>query len=117
MQMEVKLFVGNLAYSTTSDDLRVLFAQAGAVTQADVVMDRGTGQSRGFGFVTMGSQSDAQKAIAMFNGHSLHEREMTVNTAKAREERSGPGNRGGAFGAGGGGRQRGSRSRGGARRF
>ncbi len=110
--MEVKLFVGNLAYSTTSDDLRVLFAQAGAVSQADVVMDRGTGQSRGFGFVTMGSQADAQKAIAMFNGHSLHERDMTVNTAKAREER------GGAFGVGGGGgRQRGSRSRGGARRF
>ena len=101
--MEVKLYVGNLAYSTTADDLRVLFAQAGAVTSTDVVKDRDSGQSRGFGFVTMASQADAQKAITMFHAFSLNDRELTVNTAKAREDRPRTfGNRGGAFGNGGG---------------
>ncbi len=93
--MEVKLYVGNLAFSTTSEELRTLFAQAGSVTTAEVVMDRDSGQSRGFAFVTMGSQDDAQKAISMFNAYSLSDRELKVNTAKPREERGGSGNRGG----------------------
>lgn len=115
--MEVKLYVGNLAFSTSSDDLRVLFAQAGNVVSADVVKDRDSGQSRGFGFVTMASQAEAQKAITMFNAFSMNERELTVNTAKPREERtnSGYGNRGGAFGSGGG-NARTHSHRGGARR-
>lgn len=114
--MEVKLYVGNLAFSTTSDDLRVLFAQAGNVAQAEVVKDRDSGQSRGFGFVTMASQAEAQKAISMFNAFSWNDRELKVNTAKAREERGGFGARGGAFGNGGG-SSRGHGRRGGARRY
>ena len=115
--MEVKLYVGNLAFSTSSDDLRVLFAQAGNVVSADVVKDRDSGQSRGFGFVTMASQAEAQKAISQFNAFSLNDRELKVNTAKAKEERGGFGNRGGAFGSGGGNNARGHGKRGGQRRF
>ncbi|MBL8056015.1 MAG: RNA-binding protein [Anaerolineales bacterium] len=116
--MEVKLHVGNLALTTTADDLRVLFAQAGAVTATDVVKDRDTGGSRGFGFVTMASQADAQKAIAMLNAFVVSERALTVTTAKPREDRARPtfGNRGGAFGKGGGPARRPGR-RGGARRY
>ncbi len=99
--MEVKLYVGNLAFTTTTDDLRVLFAQAGTVSSIDLIMDRDTGQSKGFAFVTMASQSDAAKAIGMLNDFTMGEREMKVNTAKAREERpGGPGggpNKAGAF--------------------
>jgi RNA recognition motif-containing protein len=113
--MEVKLYVGNLAYSTTADDLRILFAQAGAVSSADVIKDRDTGQSKGFGFVTMGSQADAQKAITMFDGFSLGDRQLKVNTAKAREERGPAFSRGGAFGNGG--PSRGHKQRGGNRRY
>lgn len=100
--MEVKLYVGNLAFATTSEDLRALFAQAGNVTLAEVVKDRDSGQSRGFGFVTMASQAEAQKAISQFNAFSLNDRELKVNTAKAKDERTSFGNRGGAFGNGGG---------------
>ena len=85
--MNEKLYVGNLAYATTEADLRTLFAQAGSVTACDLVKDRNSGQSRGFAFVTMGSQAEAQKAIGMFNAYSLDERALTVNTAKPREER------------------------------
>jgi RNA recognition motif-containing protein len=115
--MEVKLYVGNLAFATTSEDLRILFSQAGAVTSAEVVKDRASGDSRGFGFVTMSTQAEAQKAISMFNAFSLHDRELKVNTAKAREERGGFGNRGGAFGAGGPASPRSHGRRGGNRRY
>ena len=93
--MNEKLYVGNLAYGTTEEDLRQLFAQAGSVTACDLIKDRDTGQSKGFAFVTMGTQSEAEKAIQMFNAHSLADRALTVNAAKPREARpaNGGGNR------------------------
>lgn len=97
--MAVKLYVGNLAYATTEDDLRTLFAQAGSVTSVAVIKDRDTGSSKGFGFVEMGSPSEAQKAISMFNDFQLGDRQLKVNPARPREERSPGGN----FGGGGGG--------------
>jgi RNA recognition motif-containing protein len=97
--MEVKLYVGNLAYSTTEDELRTLFAQAGTVVSVAVIKDRDTGNSKGFAFVEMASQADAQKAISMFNSYRLNDRTLTVNPARPREERSGGG--GGGFGGGG----------------
>lgn len=102
--MTVKLHVGNLTVTATADDLRVLFAQAGAVTATDVVKDHATGASRGFGFVTMASPADAQKAIAMFDAFVLREQALTVAPAKPRDDRARPpfGSRGGAFGQGGG---------------
>jgi RNA recognition motif-containing protein len=114
--MEVKLYVGNLAYSTTEDDLRTLFAQAGSVATVDVIKDRDTGQPKGFAFVTMGTQAEAQKAINMFNEFNLGDRAMKVNTAKPREERNGVRPRGGAFGNAGP-NQRGHKARGGNRRY
>jgi cold-inducible RNA-binding protein len=86
-KMEVKLYVGNLAFQTTGDQLRELFSQAGTVSNCKLIKDRDTGQSRGFAFITMGSQADAQKAISMFNGKSVDDRELKVNTAKEREDR------------------------------
>lgn len=115
--MEVKLYVGNLAYSTTEDEIRQLFAQAGTVSDCALIKDRDTGQSKGFAFVTMSTQAEAQKAITMFNAYQLGDRALTVNTARPREERSGFG--GGGFGGnrgGGGGGKGGSRS-GGNRRY
>jgi RNA recognition motif-containing protein len=88
-EMEVKLYVGNLSYATTEDDLRTLFAQAGAVTSVALIKDRETGASKGFAFVEMTTQAEAQKAISMFNSHQLGERALKVNLAKPREERSG----------------------------
>jgi RNA recognition motif-containing protein len=85
--METKLYVGNLAYSTTDDDLRSLFAQAGPVRSVTVIKDRDTGRSKGFAFIEMDSQADAQKAIGLMNGKELHERSLTVNFARPREER------------------------------
>jgi RNA recognition motif-containing protein len=93
--MEAKLYVGNLSYSTSDDDLRTLFTQAGPVVSVAVIKDRDTGSSKGFGFVEMTSQVDAQKAISMFNAYKMGERPLTVNMAKPREERSG--NRGGGY--------------------
>ena len=84
--MEVKLYVGNLAYSTTEDSLRTLFAQAGTVNSVALIKDRDTGQSKGFAFIEMSSQAEAQKAISMFNGFMSGDRELKVNTAKPREE-------------------------------
>lgn len=107
--METKLYVGNLPYNVTEDDLRNLFTQAGTVTSADVIKDRETGRSKGFGFVQMSSQSEAEKAIAMFNGYSLNNRELKVNPARPKEE----GGRGG-FGRGQG--KSGNRGYGGSRR-
>lgn len=85
--LAVRIFVGNLPYKTTSQDLNDLFAQAGAVTSADVVMDRMTDRSRGFGFVEMESDEQAQNAIAQFNGYEIEGRKLVVNIARPREER------------------------------
>ena len=84
--MEVKLYVGNLSYATTEDALRTLFAQAGAVASVALIKDRDTGYSKGFAFVEMGSQPEAAKAIQMFNGYSMDNRELKVNAARPREE-------------------------------
>ena len=113
--MEVKLYVGNLSYSTTDEELRTLFAQAGTVASVAVIRDRDTGRSKGFAFVEMGSQAEAQKAITMFNSHQLGDRTLTVNMARPREERGGYGSRGGGYGSRGGGR--GSRDGGRSRRY
>ena len=85
--MDVRLYVGNMAKSTTSEELKTLFTQAGAVTAVDIIKDRDSGQSKGFGFVTMTGQADADKAISMFNAYSLGEHELKVNIAKPRVER------------------------------
>ena len=84
--MELKLYVGNLSYNTTEDDLRSLFTQAGTVTSVDLIKDRDTGRSKGFAFVLMGTQAEAEKAITMFNGYKLDNRELRVNPARPREE-------------------------------
>ncbi len=86
--MEVKLYVGNLSYTTTEDNLRTLFAQAGQVVSVALVKDRETGNSKGFAFVEMNSQTEAQKAISLLNGFNLEERELKVNLAKPRATRT-----------------------------
>ena len=86
--MEVKLYVGNLSYSTTEAELRTLFAQAGTVASVALIKDRDTGYSKGFAFVEMGAQGEAEKAIKMFNGYSLGNRELKVNAARPKEESS-----------------------------
>jgi RNA recognition motif-containing protein len=80
--MNVKLYVGNLSLSTTQEELSALFAQAGEVTVADIITDRDSGDSKGFAFVTMSTQSEAEKAIHMFNTYSFNERELKVDMAK-----------------------------------
>ncbi len=85
--MEAKLYVGNLSYDTTEDDIRNLFALAGTVNEVALIKDRNTGSSKGFAFVTMSSEDEAKKAIEQFNGRTLGNREMTVNVARPREER------------------------------
>ncbi len=102
--MAMKLYVGNLSFQTSSEDLQQLFAQAGTVESATVVEDRDTGRSRGFGFVEMASKEDGEKAIQQFNGTDLNGRNLTVNEARPREDR---GNRGGGGGRGGFGGNRG----------
>ncbi len=99
--MESKLYVGNLPYSTTEDELRNLFSQAGSVASVAIIKDRDTGQSKGFAFVEMSNQVEAEKAISMFNGRSMGQREMKVSLARPREERGG----GGGYGGRGGGRR------------
>ena len=96
--MSMKLYVGNLSFQTSSDDLNQLFAQVGTVESAAVVEDRETGRSRGFGFVEMSSKEEAAKAIEQFNGKEVNGRNLNVNEAKPREDR---GNRGGGGGGGG----------------
>ncbi len=86
-KMEAKLHVGKLSKSTTQDELNVLFAQAGEVTATEIMKDRRNGESRGFGFVTMSAQSEADKAVSMFNGYSLSDHTSTVCRAKPREQR------------------------------
>jgi RNA recognition motif-containing protein len=98
-------YVGNLSYSMSDSDLRALFEQHGSVTSAQVVMDRDTGRSKGFGFVEMGSEQDAQSAINALNGQEINGRALAVNEARPREERGGGGGGGGrGYGGGGGGR-------------
>jgi RNA recognition motif-containing protein len=80
--METKLYVGNLAYSATEDDLRKLFTQAGEVQSVNVIKDRDTGRSKGFAFVEMSTQAEAEKAISLLNGSSFHNRTLTVNLAR-----------------------------------
>ncbi len=89
--MEVKLYVGNMSYNTTEEELRTMFAEAGSVVAVDMIKDRDTGNSKGFAFVTMSSQADASKAISMFNGREVGGRALTVNAARPREERGGGG--------------------------
>ena len=89
--MASKLYVGGLAYSTTSEGLRTLFAQYGGVESAAVVSDRDTGQSRGFGFVEMSTPDEAKKAISGLNGSMLESRTLVVNEAKPQEKRTGGG--------------------------
>jgi RNA recognition motif-containing protein len=108
----MKLYVGNLAFQTSSSDLQELFAQAGTVQSASVIEDRDTGRSRGFGFVEMASKEEGDAAIAQFNGKEFNGRNLTVNEARPRDERGG-GNRGGGRGGYGGGGNRGGGGRGG----
>ena len=110
--METRLYVGNLSYSATEDELLALFEKAGKVKSVAVVRDRDTGQSRGFGFVEMETAAEAQQAVSSLNGSSLGGRTITVNIARPREERPS----GGGFGRpgggpGGGGRRSGPRDR------
>jgi len=97
--MSAKLFVGNLSFDVTENDLQDAFAAHGTVVEANLMMDRATGRPRGFGFVTMSTPQEAQKAIDALNGRELAGRALTVNLARPREERSGGG------GGGGGGRR------------
>ena len=95
--MDTKLYVGNLSYAVTEDELREMFAQAGNVTSVAVIKDRDTGQSKGFAFVEFSTQADAQKAISRFNGQKLGERTLTVNMARPKEERSRSGGYGSSY--------------------
>jgi cold-inducible RNA-binding protein len=98
--MNAKLYVGNLSYSTTEDELRTLFAQAGTVVSVAIIKDRDSGQSKGFAFVEYNNQAEAQKAITMFNGYSLSDRQLKVNPARPKEESGGFGGGGGGGGGG-----------------
>jgi RNA recognition motif-containing protein len=89
--MSNKLFVGNLSFNTTENDLQDAFSAHGTVTEANLMMDRSTGRPRGFGFVTMSTTEEAQRAVEAMNGTSLDGRALTVNIARPREERSGGG--------------------------
>jgi cold-inducible RNA-binding protein len=120
--MSTKLYVGNLPFATTAQDLQDLFAQAGTVASVDLIFDKFTGRSRGFAFVTMASPEDAQTAIQKLHGHPIDGRNLTVNEARPKEERAprqfdGGERRGGGGGGGGGyrGERRGG-DRGGYRR-
>jgi len=106
--MSSKLYIGGLPYKTNDGELQQLFAQAGAVTSARVIIDKMSGRSRGFGFVEMASDEDAQKAITMFNGQEYEGRKLIVNEARPMEERAprrdnGGGYGGGSYGGNGGG--------------
>lgn len=121
--MESKLYVGNLPYSTSEDDLRSLFAQAGTVNSVALIKDRDTGRSKGFAFVEMANQAEAEKAISMFNSYELDGRPLKVNMARPQEDRGGGGGYGQRSGGGGRGGGYGDRDRnrrggsGGTRRY
>jgi len=106
--MSKRIYVGNLSYQTTENDLTNLFEEVGQVESVNVITDRDTGRSKGFAFVEM-SSDDADKAITQFNGTEVNGRALTVNEARPREDRSGGGNRGGGRGNGGRGGYGGSR--------
>jgi cold-inducible RNA-binding protein len=114
--LEAKLYVGNMAYSTTEDQLRTLFSEAGTVDEVSIIIDRDTRRSKGFAFVTMSSGEEAAEAIKLFDGRDVDGRTLKVNEAKPREERSGGGR---SFGnqnrGGGGGRGYGNQNRQGGR--
>src|SRR5438876_8754927 len=113
--MGTKLYVGNLSFNTTETDLQDLFAQAGAVQDVMLMQDKFTGKSRGFAFVTMASEQDAQNAITQLNGKTVEGRALTVNEARPREARPpGGGGGGGCGGRGGGGYGRGGGGGGGS---
>src|SRR6476620_12143267 len=101
--MSTKLFVGNLSFDITENDLQDAFAAHGTVVEANLMMDRATGRPRGFAFGTMSTEEEAQKAISAMNGANLDGRSLTVNVARAREERSGGGGGGRGYGGGRGG--------------
>src|SRR3989344_6459700 len=110
--MATKLYIGNLSYSTNADQLKEVFSQAGEVVSATVITDKMSGRSRGFGFVEMADDASAQKAVEMFNGYKLEDRELTVNEARPMSDRprggggfggGGRGGHGGGFGGGRGG--------------
>jgi RNA recognition motif-containing protein len=105
--MPVKLYVGNLPFSATEEELKTLFTNAGNVVSVAIIKDRYSGESKGFGFIEMETQAEAQKAISSYNGYSMSNRELKVNLAKPREDRGG-------FG---GGYNRGRNDRGGRGRF
>jgi len=109
----MKLYVGNLSFQTSSEDLQQLFSQAGTVESASVVEDRDTGRSRGFGFVEMASKEEGEKAIEQFNGTDFAGRNLTVNEARPREDRGGRGGGGGGGRGGYGGNRGGGGGRGG----
>ena len=99
-----KLYVGNLPFNSTETDLQDMFGQAGTVSEVMLIQDKFTGKSRGFAFVTMGSDEEAQNAISQLHGKAIEGRSLTVNEARPREERQGGG--GGGYGGGGGGGRR-----------
>ena len=109
--MNTKLFVGNLSFNTTENDLQDAFAAHGAVTEANLMMDRATGRSRGFAFVTMGDTTEGNAAMAALNGKEVGGRTLTVNEARPREDRPRGGGGGGGYGGGGGGGGRGGERR------
>jgi RNA recognition motif-containing protein len=96
--MATKLYVGNLPFKVREEDLQTLFQQAGAVASVNIIRDKISGQSRGFGFVEMETAEDAQKAIEMFNGHSMENREIVVNEARPQTPRAPRGPGGGGYG-------------------
>ena len=116
--MAKKLYVGNLSYTTSSADLEQLFSRYGTVESADVITDRDTGRSKGFGFVEMSSDTEAEAAVTALNGKDVGGRPLTVNEARPREDRGGGGSRGGGGGGGyrGGGGSGGGGGRGGGGR-
>ena len=100
--MSIKLYVGNLSFNTSNQDLTELFGQVGTVESANIIEDRETGRSRGFGFVEMASREDGENAIAQLNGKELDGRELKVNEAKPQERSGGGGGGRGGYGGGGG---------------
>ncbi len=109
--MSMKLYVGNLSFQTSDEELQQLFAQAGTVESASIVEDRDTGRSRGFGFVEMSTKEEGEAAIAQFNGKEVNGRSLTVNEARPRENRGGGGGGRGGFGGGRGGNRGGGGGR------